>query len=172
MSEPATESSKRARRRWINFGEFIALAALIVSALGLWNGWARDDKPSGPSEVIEKKSAIPLILRGKPDDEGRRLVITPVEDSHALESLSLAFPGATTIELGADGALSARDLEHVLGDSRRHEGDGKLIALADANYVEMGSERRSQRRYAILYRWQGGGIFGGKSLRLTGFRRA
>ena len=36
----------RTRRRWINFGEFIAVAALMVSAAGVWVSWKNSaDKP-------------------------------------------------------------------------------------------------------------------------------
>jgi hypothetical protein len=40
-----------------------------------------------------------------------------------------------------------------------------------ARYVEMGQERRSTGSYALRYRWEGGGLFGGRSLRLTGLSR-
>lgn len=170
MSKPQTESQKRARRRWINLGEIIALAALILSGLGLWNSW--QDGKSGPTEVIEKPRAIPLVLRGKVEDDGRRLVIGPVEDSHAIESLLLTFPGGKSIELGSDGALDSDALGAAIPASAKRKGDGKVSARIDSRYVEAGSERRSAHQYVIRYRWEGGGLFGGKSLRLTGFARA
>ena len=47
MTDPAETPSQAKRRRLINLGEAIALAALIISALGLWNGWSnRNDKPA------------------------------------------------------------------------------------------------------------------------------
>lgn len=169
MSKPQTESQKRARRRWINFGEFIALAALILSGLGLWNSW--QDGKTGPTEVIEQPRAIALVLRGKVEDDGRRLVISPVEDSHALESLMLTFPGGKTIELGSDGELDAGAVESALPKSTERKGNGRVTAKIDARYIEAGSERRSAHQYLIRYRWEGGGLFGGKSLRLTGLAR-
>ena len=170
MSDPKTESEQRARRRWINFGETIALGALAISAVGLWINWQERDK--GPTEVVEKARAIPLVLRAKVEDEGRRLAISPVEDSHALESLTLAFPGGKTIELGSDGELDAGAVEAALSDAGDRKGNGRITAKIDARYVETGSERRSSHAYAIRFRWEGGGLFGGKSLRLTGLSRA
>ena len=39
------------RRRWINLGELIALAALIVSAAGVWISWKSSaDKDDGPTQ--------------------------------------------------------------------------------------------------------------------------
>lgn len=170
MNDTPTESERRARRRWINFGEFIALAALSISALGLWNNWQEGKK--GPTEVVEKSLSIPLVLRGKAEDGGRQLVIGPVESSHAIESLKLIFPGGKTVELDSDGELEADAVETALGDRGERKGDGRVTVQIDSRYVEAGSERRSSRAYALRYRWEGGGLFGGKSLRLTGFARA
>lgn len=169
MTEPPTEAEKRTRRRWINFGEFVALAALIISALGLWNSWQEGKK--GPTEVVEKSRSIPLVLRGKAEDGGRRLAITPVEASHALESLVLTFPGGKTVELGDDGDLAASAVESALADPGERKGNGSVTAKIDARYVEAGQERRSAHSYLLRYRWEGGGLFGGKSLRLTGLTR-
>ena len=39
-----SDSEQKARRRWINLGEMIALGALVVSALGLWITWKSDNQ--------------------------------------------------------------------------------------------------------------------------------
>jgi hypothetical protein len=41
MSE--SESERRRRLRWITLGELIAIAALIVSALGVWISYKSGD---------------------------------------------------------------------------------------------------------------------------------
>ena len=168
---PTPDQQERARRRrWINLGEFIALGALVISGLGLWINW--QEQKSGPTEVIEKAQAIPLVLRGKAENDGRDLIISPVEDDHALESLGVVFAGGKTVELGSDGELDAGAVEAALPDSAERKGEGRITARIDARYVESGSERRSTHNYVIRYRWEGGGLFGGKSLRMTGLTRA
>jgi len=57
-------TDEKARRRWINFGELVALAALIVSAVGVWIAW-KSSNQNKPTEVIEHRSAVPLALRGR-----------------------------------------------------------------------------------------------------------
>lgn len=161
------------RRKWIAFGELIALAALVVSGLGLWNSWrgGEQDK-AGPTEVIERKSPVPLVLRGRVEDDGKRLEIVPVEPGHALESLTLKAKDGV-VDVGGDGIVQASDLEaaaKALDPDRKDE--GSLRVTINARYVEAGVERRSSRSYAIGYRWDGGGLFGGRSLRITAFRRA
>jgi hypothetical protein len=41
----------------------------------------------------------------------------------------------------------------------------------DARYVEMGKDRRAAGTYTLRYRWDGGGLFGGRSLKLSGLSR-
>ena len=170
MTEP---ESPRPRRKWIAFGELIALAALIISGLGLWNSWrGNESAKTGPTEVVERKSAVPLVLRGRIADEGKRLEIAPVEPGHALQSLTLKLANGQSIDVGSDGELDADRLEAAAeAQNPKRRGDGWIKATISARYVEAGVERTSSRTYAIGYRWDGG-LFGGKSLRLTGFRSA
>ena len=164
MSDPDS------RRRWITLGEVIALLALVVSAAGVWLTWqtSGDDKPA---TVVEKRQAIPLTLRGKAQNDGRNLVIEPVEPSHALESLTLTIKGATPIEVGSDGQVAASDIESAIKDRDESKGAHRLPVRIDARYVEMGKDRHGGGSYVIHYRWEGGGLFGGRSLKLTGFGR-
>jgi hypothetical protein len=163
--------NEREKRRLINLGELIALAALVVSAIGVWIAW----KSSGndqPTKVVEQRQAIPLTLRAKADRDGRELEISPVEAGHALQSLTLRITGAAPIEIGSDGGLSAGDLESALKDRDKDvKGNRSIPVRIDARYVEMGKDRRASGSYVLRYRWEGGGLLGGRSLRLTGLSR-
>jgi hypothetical protein len=163
-----TES--KPRRRWITLGEFIALAALVVSALGLWLSW-KSSQNDGPTRIVEQKPAIALILRGSAGRGGEELVISPVEAGHALESVTIAIPGENSIEVGSDGRLFARDLERALKDRKDGKGSQSITARLTARYVELGRERSSSGNYVIRYRWEGGGLFGGRALKIEGMRR-
>ena len=162
----------KTRRRWVTLGELIALAALIISGLGLWLTWKsnNDDKTT---RVVEQHVAIPLTLRGKAEDDGRRIEISPVESAHALESLTVTIKGALPIAVGSDGMLDAGDVESALRDRDKDaKGNRTLPVRIDARYVEAGKDRRASGNYVLRYRWEGGGLFGGRSLRLTGFSRS
>jgi hypothetical protein len=169
MSE--TESERR-RRRWINLGELIALAALIVSAFGVWISWKTSDK-DGPTRIVEQRQPIPLTLRAKREDDGRRLQISPVEDGHALQSLKMTIAGASPIEVGSDGELDSSDVESVLTGRDQEPKDRTLSVPVkiDARYVEMGKDRRASSTYTLRYMWKGGGLFGGRSLHLVSLSR-
>jgi hypothetical protein len=169
MSE--SESAAR-RRRWVNLGEIIGLLALIVSAIGVWIAWksSNEDKTT---RVVEQRSAVPLALRGTADGDGRTLTILPADPSHALEGLTVTIRGASPIEVGSDGRLAASDVEAAL---KGREKDAKDVTHSvpvriDARYVEMGKDRRGAGNYVLRYKWEGGGLFGGRSLHLVGFSR-
>jgi hypothetical protein len=165
-----TESQRRARLRWVTLGEAIAIAALILSGLGLWHEWNRRDDPK---VVVEKPTAIRLALRGHVTDEGRQLEIAPIESGHALQSLTVSVPtSGSVIEVGSDGEISARAIESALnrvGD--RDKGTHRLNVRIAAKYVEAGTDKSATGAYVISYKWEGGGLLGGKSLRVTGFGR-
>jgi hypothetical protein len=166
-----TESPQERRRRLINLGEVIALAALIVSAVGVWIAWnnSHEDKAT---RVIEQRPAVPLALRGTVDPDGKALTIAPADASHALESLTMTV-GGTALEAGGDGRLSASDIQSALKGREKEAKDvshSVPVHLA-ARYVESGSERKGGGNFALRYKWEGGGLFGGRSLRLVGLSR-
>jgi hypothetical protein len=167
-----SDSESAARRRWITLGEIIALLALIVSAVGVWIAWksSSDDKPT---RIVEQRSSVPLALRGRADADGRTLTIMPADPSHALEGLTVTIKGASPIEVGSDGTLAASDMEAALKGRDKEPKDvtHSVPVRIDARYVEMGKDRRAGGNYVLRYKWEGGGLFGGRSLHLVGLSR-
>lgn len=160
------------QRRWITLGELIALAALIVSAAGVWISWKSSDDDK-PTRVVEQHQSIPLILRARREDDGTRLEISPVESSHALESLRVTLTGASPIQVGSDGELAADDVAAALKGRDNEPKDKTLSVRAkiDAAYVEAGKDRKASGTYTLRYQWKGGGLFGGRSLHLVALSR-
>ena len=164
-----TPEQRRRRLRWLTLGEIIAVIAVAISALGLWKTW--QDKPDKPV-LVEKQATVPLTLRGVARKDGRSLLVEPVEANHSLDSASLSF-GSSKVELAGNAQLNAGDFERAVEKSdtaKDQKGDGlhRLPLRIDARYVEAGQTRRSVANYALVYRWEEGGLFGGRSLRLVG----
>ena len=169
-----TESDKKqSRLRWVTLGEAVAVAALILSALGLWNSWRNDQKKPAPERIIEERRPVPLALRGQADEEGRMLVISAVEPGHALDSLTVSISGSDkAISLGSDGRLRSRDVEQALGATAKRGDDVQRAKIRiDARYVEAGEDRRGGGNYMLTYRWKDGGILGDRSVRLERLSR-
>jgi len=165
-------NDQQSRRPWINIGEVIALGALVVSAAGVWIAW-KSSSEDKPTRVVEQRPAVPLALRGSVDSGGQTLTIVPADPSHALESLTVTIKGAAPIEVGSDGRLSASDVEAALKDRDKEPKDvtHSLPVRIAARYVEAGADRRGGGAYALRYKWEGGGLFGGRSLHLVSLSR-
>lgn len=166
------EAESRQRRRLINLGEAIALAALLVSAVGVWISWKSSGKDE-PTRIVEQRQAVPLTLRGTVEYGGQEIVIAPVENSHGLQSLKVTVKGASPIDVGSDGRLSASDVQAALKDRTKEAKDeARSVPIRiEARYVESGKDRRGGGNYMLRYRWEGGGLFGGRSLRLVSLSR-
>ena len=162
-----TDAQRRSRLRWINLGEAIAIAALVLSGLGLWHEW---NKRESAPVVVEKPTAIPLALRGKVTREGRELEISPLEGSHALQSLTISIAGSR-IELDGDGELDADDVEKALGEAvKEGEGPHRVPVRITARYIEQGTDKSTSGSYVVRYRMKDR-LIGGPSLRLEGLSR-
>ncbi len=81
------------------------------------------------------------------------------------------MPGAYPIELGSDGELDAGTVEGKLTGKNLDKGDHTIRVGTTAHYVEMGKDRTNKGTYTLRYRVEGGGLLGGRSMRLTGFNR-
>jgi hypothetical protein len=163
----------KTRRRWITLAELIALAALIVSALGVWIAW-KSNSQEKTTRIVEQRSAVPLALRGTVDNEGRTITLIPADPSHALEAVTVIIKGTSPIEVGSDGRLGASDVENALKDREKEAKDvthSVPIRIA-ARYVEAGADRRGGGNYVLRYKWEGGGLFGGRTLRFVGLSKA
>jgi hypothetical protein len=162
-----SENKRKSRLRWVTLGEAIAISALILSGIGLWHEW---NKRESAPVVVEKPTAIPLALRGEVTKEGRELEISPLEDGHALQSLTVSL-GATSIELNGDGELDANDVEQALGEAAKDaEGPHRVPVRIAARYIEAGTDKTATGSYVIRYRMKDR-LIGGPSLRFEGFSR-
>ena len=172
MNDSPSSDARKSRLRWITLGEAVAIAALIVSAAGVWLSWQGKDQDKGPTKVIEERQAVPLALRAKAQEDGKSLEISPVESGHALQSLNVIVGGGTAVDVGSSGELGASDFERALGDKAADgKGTNRIRVRIDTRYVEAGADKSATGSYVIGYRWESGGLFGGRSLRFTGMSK-
>ena len=152
MNDPqSSEAKKRSRLRWITLGESIAIAALIVSAIGVWLSWKGDGADKGTlTTIVERRPVIALALRGAVERDGRIMKMAPIEESHALQSLVVILPDARPIRLEGDGPLNAGDVQSRLGTNAA-EGKGvhRVRAKIFAKYIEAGADKAVTGSYII-----------------------
>jgi len=88
---PAVAAEKR-RRRWITFGEIVAVLALAISAASFWDAHEqRVEDRSAAAKAIARP--VPLVLTAQTADDGRRLVIAATRD-RVIQTQTIVFPTA------------------------------------------------------------------------------
>ena len=67
--------------------------------------------------------------------------------------------------------LSAAMIESWLPKNANSGANGQVGLVAESRYIEAGVAKTVRQHYRVAYRWTDGGLFRGKSVRLTGLRR-
>ncbi len=167
------------RRRWITLGELLAVLAVVISALTLWNNWS--DRRESKAELAAKAQqattrAATLVLVA--DAGKRKLTLKPAAAEQTVQSQTLLFPSAlgvqpveTTGEPRIEGdwferALKkAREAAGLPDDSR---GDERLPVAIVTEFLANGDPHEDVALYDIGYTISGGGLLGGHEISLRG----
>ena len=163
MQAAATEAVAKAeaaatRRRWINLGEFVAVAGLIIAGISLYLNYAdrkadlADKQAEKSAEARDKaKYEVKSTVRG-----GKDVVLSP-DDRHTLGDVIVSFP----TELGVGQQTSATQTidsgwyEHALlkaTDGGADAKTGKLPVLLTVNYMDDDTQRSTTGIYDIVWR--------------------
>lgn len=171
----------RTRRRWINLAEILAVIAVLISGLTLWNSYKeRTSEEAEKAAAKEEASAEAqrLLLRGTPDRDGERLALAPADAAQAIQSQTIAFPaalGAASVDTVIEPRIEAQWFERPLlrgraGDAETR-GDERVPVAVTTVFVVGGRTHRDTAIYDIGYRIDEGGLIGGSRLRLRGLSR-
>jgi len=167
------------RRRWITLGEVLAVVAIIISALTLWNSWSeRSDSKAVKNADAQRASARAATLVLLAADSGERaLVLKPAAAEQSVQSQKILFPtaldiapaettGEPRIEAGwFEGALKkTREAAHLPDNSR---GDERLPVVVTTRFLVDGEAHQDVALYDIGYTISGR-LLAGHSVKLRG----
>jgi hypothetical protein len=162
MSKAEKAEAAAVRRRWITLGEFLGVAAVIISALTFWNSYSerRNSELERASEARSAEVKVrSLILRATPDREGEVLTLAAASDQ-AIQTQAIAFPAALELEpvettnprIEADwfdGAL--RKARKAAGQRDEDAGDERLPVAITTRYVADGEMFTDVSLYDVGY---------------------
>jgi hypothetical protein len=167
------------RRRWITLGEVLAVIAVLISALTLWNSWSeRRDSIAVKSEDAQRASAKAATLVLIAADPGERaLVLKPASAEQSVQSQRILFPtalaaapaettGEPRIEAGwfEDSLKKARTAARLPDNSR---GDERLPVAIVTRFLVDGQPHEDVALYDIGYTISGR-LLAGHSVTLRG----
>jgi len=167
------------RRRWITIGEVLAVIAVVISALTLWNNWSeRRDSEAAKSIDAQRAStkAVTLVLMAAGSGE-RTLALKPASAEQTVQSQKISFPtalGAAPAETTGEPRIEAGWFEHALKKAREvarlpdnSRGDERLPVAIVTRFLVNGEPHEDVALYDIGYTISGR-LLGGHSVTLRG----
>ena len=178
----ATEAVAKAeaaatRRRWINLGEFIAVAGLIIALLGLYLNWSERRDETADKQVASAKAerdSARFELRAVPTANGTALTLQH-DDRHPIRDATVTFP----TELGVEQKDTVADqiergwFERALlkaTDGGADARSGRLPVLIVLTYWDGDTPRTTRGLYDIGWKTEKGVFPFGRSLKLESLR--
>ena len=172
MAEPETrEQAAEAaaiRRRWITLGEVLAVVAVVISGLTLWNSYTERSRAEAERQAAKQEQAADaqtLILRGTPAGDGKRLDITALDPEQAIQSQTIRFPaalGADPVDTVIEPRIEARWLKRAVekAGKAKGSGDARLPVLIATRFVSDGKTYSDSAIYDIGYKAESGFLSG------------
>jgi hypothetical protein len=185
MSDTPQDRSEaaRVRRRWLNLGELLAIAAVAISALTLWNSYSERTNSEAAAQADAAKSsrvAAILVLKAEPTREGRSLTLTPRSDSQVIQSQTITFPsllGLDPVSTTGDPRIERDWFDSALVKARKaagakHDqpGDARMPVLIATTFLVDGEPRTETALFELGYEAQHA-FLSGTTIKLKGLSR-
>lgn len=175
-SDRETPDQARTRRRWVTLAELVAVAGVIIAALGFWNSWSerRDAQAERAATASsEARASGRADLTASVENGGGRLLLKDAR--HDLQSVTISFPralGADRQEPVADPVIDAAGIADPmlkLTDGGPDDREGRLPVLVTTRWLDGDTEHRATDTYDLI--WETHGRLGrGRALTLKGLR--
>ncbi|PAX09743.1 hypothetical protein [Sphingomonas lenta] len=174
MTEPTQQAARR--RRWLNTTEFVAVAGLIIAALGLWNTYSDRRNAAEEKKAAAKAQAEAgrrFELRGEVA-KGNRAILLLRDERHVLGDVRVTFPPALGVGAkdAVDHQIRADWFDGPLlkaTDGGPDERVGRLPVLVTYSYRTDDDRTTRTAVYDLVWRTRGQ-FLQGRELALTDFR--
>lgn len=184
MTETPQERAEaaRVRRRLVNLGEILALVAVVISALTLWNSYAerKSSEATRASESAQSaRKAVVLTLRASADKDGRILALSPRADNQVIQSQTIRFPamlGLSPAETSGDARIERDWFDSALVKARKAAGveqklgDARLPLVIETHYLADGEAEVDRAVFELGYATSHS-LLGGTEVHLRGLSR-
>lgn len=152
----------------MTLGEILAVAAVGISALTLWDSHqerVRTETKAAASETRADAEAAVLVLRATPSRDGDRLTLAPLNAEQAIQAQTILFPtalGLAPVETTGDPRIEAAWFEGALKRARKAAGekddaagDQRLPAIVVTHFVVDGKSHTARAIHDIGYTLEG-----------------
>jgi hypothetical protein len=165
------------RRRWITLGEILAVIAVLISGLTLWNSYSeRSATASERAAAKQKEEARSQALVLKAEGRGRKLALSALDPGQAIQSQTIAFPsplGIRPIQALVEPRIEAGWIKSAVKKARSAGSDGKsagdlrMPVAITTRFINGGRDYVDVAVYDVGYRRESG-LLGGSEIELLG----
>ncbi len=160
MTAPIETSAARSRRRWVTFGEIVAVLALLISAASFWDAHqdhVRARQTTTPAAVPAAPNA-PLLLSATISDDRQQLTLHPAHAEQVIETQTLHFPAAVRaapVETTGNPRIEAGwfedGLRHEIKAAKAGDRAHRLAVGIETSFVVDGVTHSDRAIYDIGY---------------------
>ncbi len=160
------------RRRWITLGEILAVVAVLISGLTLWNSWSErhDNDAAKQAEAKTTSSrAVTLVLTATASND-EMLALRPASGEQSIQTQIIAFPKSLSLDsvtTTGEPRIEAAWFERALKRARNEaglpddsRGDERLPIAVTTRFLVDGKMHEDIALYDIGYtiagRWLSG----------------
>jgi hypothetical protein len=149
-------SPKRLPFRWLNLGEIVGVAAVVIAALGLWENHREHAEAAKEhaAEIAAGALKSTFLMTGALDREGDAVRLTPVHPDQVIQTQTVWFPSAIragSVETTGNPRLEAGWIE----DGLRHAGSkakqGRVPVGVQTVYIDDGQTKTDTAVYELAY---------------------
>lgn len=165
------------RRRWITLGEILAVIAVLISGLTLWNSYSersatQAERAAEKKQEAERSQALVLKAGGG----GKRLALESLDSAQAIQSQTIAFPsslGAAPIETLIEPRIEAGWVKGAVrkakeaGGAGKASGDSRIPVAITTRFVNGGRTFTDVAIYDVAYK-KDDSLLGGTDIELLG----
>ncbi|WCT75215.1 hypothetical protein PQ455_08345 [Sphingomonas naphthae] len=101
------------RRRWITLGEVLAVLAVAISGLTLWNSWSERTHSEAEKSAADAKASaksMRLVLKAELAKDKASLTLAPADMTQTIQSQTIFFPtklDVSPVETTGDARIEA-----------------------------------------------------------------
>jgi len=165
------------RRRWITLGEILAVIAVLISGLTLWNSYSErsaTELERAAEKKQEEERARNLVLAF--EKSRKMLALFPLDQGQAIQSQTISFPtllGISPIRTVGNPRIETGWIKTATKKARGSNGDAAAVddrrmpVAITTQFVAGGHTYTDVAIYEISYRREGS-LLGGSEITLLG----
>jgi hypothetical protein len=147
---------KRLPIRWLTLGEIVGVAALIIAALGYWDGHRERAAEAKAQQVQAAEAALKqtFLMTGAVNGGADAIHLTSVNADQVIQTQTVWFPTAVrgaSVETTGNPRLEARWIEDGLRKAAGKTKQGRLPVGIETVYIEDGQTKTDRSIYELGY---------------------